>query len=500
VVEWARDALRHPYDPWQEWAVVHAGELLPDGRPRFREVYLLVARQNGKTEVPVVLSGYWMFVEDIPLILGTSTKLDYAKESWSKLVKLINRCDDPAVVERLVRKWTRDANGEQECWSTDPDTAEKVSRYKIAASNEEGGRSLTVFRLVLDELRQHHTYAAWNAAEPATSAATLTAWGAQIWALSNAGDDNSIVLNEKRDEIIEKLDDGTERIRPDADPSIGWFEWSMPADADPTDPENLAMANPNYNRRIDGEALVRKARAAVRKGGKALTGFLTEYGCIRVRKLDPAIDPGAWARCLDPGTMAGARSRLAVVIDVSPDELHASLIAAAVLPDDRVRVEAVASWEGVGCLSKAELAIPALLARIRPQAFGWLPSGPGAALAAKLKVRPGPGRAWPPPGVTVEEIRGEVPAICMGLSKEVTAGRIAHSDDPLINAHVGGAERLPRPGGTWVFSRKLRGAEDAEGADGHCDAAYATAGAVHLARTLPAPVGKPRLVVAPDVD
>jgi hypothetical protein len=51
---------------------------------------------------------------------------------------------------------------------------------------------------------------------------------------------------------------------------------------------------------------------------------------------------------------------------------------------------------------------------------------------------------------------------------------------------VTGAGRLKR-GDAWVFSRK---------GEGHCDAAYAAAGAVHLARTLPAPVGKPRLVVA----
>jgi hypothetical protein len=86
----------------------------------------------------------------------------------------------------------------------------------------------------------------------------------------------------------------------------------------------------------------------------------------------------------------------------------------------------------------------------------------------------------------VEEIRGELAAVCMGLAEQVTAGKIAHSDDPLLNDHIGGAERLYR-GDTWVFSRK---------GDGHCDAAYAAAGAVHLARTLPAPVGKPRLVVA----
>jgi len=88
--------------------------------------------------------------------------------------------------------------------------------------------------------------------------------------------------------------------------------------------------------------------------------------------------------------------------------------------------------------------------------------------------------------MAVEEIRGEVTAVCMGLADLVRARKVAHSDDPLLNAHIGGAERLKR-GDAWVFSRK---------GEGHCDGAYAVAGAVHLARTLPALVGKPRLVVA----
>ena len=86
----------------------------------------------------------------------------------------------------------------------------------------------------------------------------------------------------------------------------------------------------------------------------------------------------------------------------------------------------------------------------------------------------------------MEAIRGDVAACCMGLAEQVMSGRIAHSDDPLLNAHIGGAERLKR-GDAWVLSRK---------GEGHVDAAYAVAGAVHLARTLPPPVGKPRLVVA----
>jgi hypothetical protein len=45
----------------------------------------------------------------------------------------------------------------------------------------------------------------------------------------------------------------------------------------------------------------------------------------------------------------------------------------------------------------------------------------------------------------------------------------------MITAHIHGTQRLWR-GDAWVFVR--RGA-------GHIDGSYATAGAVHLARTLP---------------
>lgn len=494
-IEFARDVLHRPFDPWQEWLNIHAGELLPDGRPRFRIVLVLAARQNGKTEMPVILSLYWQFIEVASLILGTSTKLNYAQESWKKARKLAdkvaqrNDAEGKRIRELIGRtRWYRETNGEQESWTVED------SRYKIAASNEEGGRSLTIDRLVCDELRQHHDYSAWDACEPAASPRD-----AQIWAMSNAGDDNSVVLNDLRDDAIEFIkwwgENGNEGIAelllsggyPEGMPDfrLGLFEWSAPEDADPTDIHALAQANPNLNRRNnDGPTLLAKARRAVARGGKALTGFQTENMCIKVKLLDPAIDPGKWRDCFSPGDLSGARSRVALVFDVAPDELHATLLAAAVLADGRTRIEAVSAWTGPDCMGRLRTDLPGHLAQIKPQALGWLPVGPAAALAADMRKRPG----WPPAGVTVAEIRGEVPAICMGLAEQVRAGRVAHSNDPLINDHVLGAERLYR-GDVWVFSRK---------GEGHVDAAYAAAGAVHLARTLPPPIGKPRLVTAPD--
>jgi len=139
VIEFARDVLGRPLYPWQEFAVIHGGELLETGFPRFRFVLLLAARQNGKTEIPVVLAAYWQFIERVPIILGTSTKLDYAAETWRKTVNRVER--SPILVGEHAERWTRETNGEQHSWTlADPDAdpadvEQGVSRYKISASN-----------------------------------------------------------------------------------------------------------------------------------------------------------------------------------------------------------------------------------------------------------------------------------------------------------------------------------------------------------------------------
>lgn len=502
VIDAARDMFGRPLDPWQEWLAIHGGEMLPDGRPRFRIVVVLVSRQNGKTELLVVLSLFWQYVEMVPLILGTSTKLDYAKESWTKGRKLIQKCSDPEIANirdtSSVRgRWYRETNGEQESWANEYDergTLVREARYKISPANEEGGRSLTINRLICDELRQHHDYSAWDAAEPACSPRD-----AQIWALSNMGDDRSVVLNDYRADALEFIDwweavgpeEGHAAIAAGAAPGengrLGLFEWSAPEGADPEDMAALAQANPNLGYRLDPEALLGAARAAKSKGGDKLTGFRTEKMCQRVPKLNPAVDPLKWAACLDPGDLSSARSRVVLCADVSLDEQHATLIAAAVLSDGRVRVDSVAAWEGPDCVDQLKRDLPGHVAKIRPQTLGWFPNGPAASLGSALTPRPGR-RPLISSSVKVEPIKAELPAVCMGLGAEVNAATVAHSDDPLINAHVLGTERLPGPNGTWVLSRK----------GGHCDAAYGAAGAVHLARTLPAPIGRPRLIVGSD--
>lgn len=468
VIDFADEVLDEPLDPWQQWLVVHAGELLEDGRPRFRTVVVLVARQNGKTHALKVLGLYWQFVEQWPLILGMSTNLDYAKEAWEKSVEA---AESNEVLAALIPKnGIRRANGEQTFTALDGEG--KRCRYKIAASNRKGGRSLSVDRLIIDELREHHDWSAWNAATPAMNARPF----AQGFAISNQGDDRSVVLDSLRNSALQYINDGI------GDSRLGLFEWSAADGCEVDDPEAWAAANPNLGRRLDMDTIAGPAARAKAAGGEEEAGFRTEILCQRVRQLDAAVDPGCWSNTMEAGTLDEARNRIALCLDVSPDGLHATLVAAAKMDDERVRVEVVAAWDGQGCTQQLRRDLPAWLTKVKPRALGWFPAGPAAALAADLRKRPG----WPPAGVKVEEIRADVASVCMGFSEQVIAGQVVHAEDPLLDMHVTAAEKL-RTGDSWRFSRK---------GSGHCDAAYAAAGAVHLARTMPAPVGKPRVLTS----
>ena len=451
VEDFARDILKRPLDPWQRHLVIHACELLPDGRPRFRKVLVLVARQNGKTELLVILVLYWMYVERVKLVLGTSTNLDYARESWDKAVTLAE--DTPALAKRIPTNGIRRANGEQTLATV------YKGRYKIAASNREGGRSLTVDRLVMDELREHHNWDAYNAATPATNAVR----GAQVWMISNQGDDKSVVLNALRDQTIEGKDS-----------RLGIFEWSSPDGMAANDVDALAMANPALGRRIDIENIIGEAERALSAGGEQMATFLTEVHCRRVSLLNPAVDMEKWAECEDDGNMDGLRGSLAMCLDVSLDELHATLYAAAI-DGARVRIDEVAEWDGQLAVHEMTRDLPELVERIKPRVLGWFPYGPAAAAAASLAER----ADWPPRGVELQPMRADVAAVCMGFAEQVRSLTLAHSDDPLLTAHVGAAEKMYHGDG-WRFTRK--------GA-GQVDAAYAAAGAVHLARTMQAKAG-----------
>lgn len=455
VIDFARDVLGEPLFPWQEWLVIHAGELLPDGRPRFRQVLLLVSRQNGKTHLMRVLTLFWLFVERWPLILGTSVKLAHALETWSAAVATAKA--NPYLAPEVDRAILR--NGEQ-CL-----TRIGGQRYLIAASNAGGGRGYSIDRLFVDEFREQKTFAAYDAAVPAMAARP----NAQAWFVTNQGGDHSVPLDQLRNDATGFIQHGT------GDERLGIFEWSAPDGADPEDPDALAQANPAMGRTLLLDQLLGDARRVKASGGEALAGFRTEQMCQRVHLLDPAIEPDAWlaAGTDSPIQLAEYRNRVALCVDIALDGSHGTAVACAVI-DGQAHAEVVGQWRGAGWTEAMRDELPALVKRIRPRVVGWFPSGPAAQLAADLEKRKGRSDGWPPAGTKVEEIRGDVTAVCMGLAEQVRAGRVTHPRDPMLDAHVAVTAKSWR-GDAWVFQR----------ADvGPIDGAYALAGAVHLARTM----------------
>ncbi|MEU0467204.1 terminase [Amycolatopsis sp. NPDC006131] len=430
MIEFAETMLGVELLPWQKWWLLHALELLPGGGFRYRVLVTLVARQSGKTTLIKILALAFMYLGRVRLVLGLAQSLDIAKESWSGAVEMAE--GDPELRAEIddVRK----ANGQEELRLCNG------ARYRIAAATRKAGRGLSVDLLIVDEVREHRDWASWGA----VSKTTMARPNALTVAISNAGDDESVVLNQLRDTALA----GT-------DPSIFLAEWSAEEGCELDDREAWAQANPGLGYTITEQALA----SALATDPPAV--FRTECLCQKVDQLDGAIDLGAWKACRDASmTLDLSTQRPILCADVAPDGGHVTLVAAAE-KDGVVRVGVVQAWSST---EDARRDLPALRDELDPLAGAWLPNGPAAALAPLF-------RAW-----GWIEIKGAaVSEACQGFADLVRARRVRHSGDPLLDAHVAGASKYHQGDG-WRFVRK--------GA-GHVDAAYSAAGATYIALTLP---------------
>jgi hypothetical protein len=441
-------------DPWQQWLAVHLGELFPDGSPRYRKAIILVARQNGKTLFTRLLILYWMFIERVSEIVATSTDRAAAKRSWKKVVELAERT--PLLAAALPARHTALQIGEEDFWN------DYGAHYRFAAPTRRAGRGDTLPRALLDELREHRNRDTWDAIVPAMNAVA----DALLVCISNEGDAESVVLHEEHDAAETFIETG------EGDPRTFLASWSAPSGTAPDDVEALAQANPGLGHRVQLDALIGQARAAMAAGGETLARFRIEILCQRVDLLESAIRLEDWKACgvqrdmaLD---MATHRRSVAVCLDVSEDRMHATL-AAAVSIDGVTHIEIIKAWDGYEARKQLRAELPAQLARIKPRKCVWFPGGPAAAVADEWRGR----RVS---NVLMEEIRAEdVVRACMGLEEQAAAGHIRHSHDPLGDLHVRQTQQLPQGDG-WRFARRGRAP---------IDASYAMAGAVHAARTLP---------------
>ena len=339
VIEFALLILGVKLYPWQEWLLIHALELNPDGTYRFRRVIVLVARQNGKSLLASVLAAWWLFVDSdrhpdrLPpvkfQILGTAQNLDTARDVWQTVRMWCDPDADPAdddVVIPALQEFVRrvsDTNGKEEI------ILKSKVRYMIRAASRKSGRGKSSPRTLMDEMREQLDWTAWDSISQTSKAM----YSPQLWGFSNAGDARSVVLNHQRIAALQFIENwetwveaglqSAEEFANGHDTSLGLFEWSAPDGCELDDIPSILQANPSIGY---GEITVASVLADIE--GMTDSGYRTEVLCQWVTSLREGIfPPGAWERNTVPIDMKITDPVVAVDVRTGMNQSAAIVVA-----------------------------------------------------------------------------------------------------------------------------------------------------------------------------
>jgi len=255
AILFAKEILKVPLFPWQEWLLIHALELVNDefGERvyRFRVVIVEVARQNGKTVVAAILALWHLFALHSRTVIGTAQDLAKADDTWKDAVALAESA------EALEELFTADGINKSHPYTF---TLLDGCEYRVSATSGDAGRGFSGDLILLDELRTHKDWRTWSAVTNTMNARPA----AQAWAFSNAGDATSVVLKYQRalahralgwpdgdqefEGVLDEMDDEVSQMLADIDDlNPGWFEWSAPPGAKRNNLDALTQANPSTN-------------------------------------------------------------------------------------------------------------------------------------------------------------------------------------------------------------------------------------------------------------
>lgn len=349
VIDFAENVLEVYLLPWQKWLLIHMFELTPSGSLRYRTVVVLVARQNGKSTLSVVISLYFMAILRRRLILGTAQDLETAEEIWQQAVDLVEENELLSDMKKAVVR----GNGKRAL------VFKTGERYKVRAANRRAARGLSGDLVMMDELREQTNWDAWGAITKTTMARAF----ALVLALSNAGDAASVVLHHLRKMAHLALGDPdginkADRLHVDEEPdeelagfmqevndaaSLGLFEWSAAPGCSKFDPAGWVQANPSLGH-LEGFTFRNLAAAASTDPEWV---FRTECLC---QWPDSVISgefwPGSWETSSDPLSARAEGARVVYGLDVEADRSRSSISIATFREDGLRHIEVVASRAG----------------------------------------------------------------------------------------------------------------------------------------------------------
>ena len=344
VIDFAHDVLGMRLYPWQEFLLVYGLELKPEGGFRYRTLVILIARQNGKSTLGQVLALWSLYVLKVPLIIGTAQDLATAQDLWQDVVDM---AQSNATLDALIQSVSRSAVNRALTVKPAPNL---TTEYKVKASTRKAARGLSSDLLLLDELREHTNWESWGA----VSKTMLARPQAQAWALSNAGDELSVVLMSLRKKAHAALGDPDginkdnlgEEAPQAADQSLGIFEWSAAPGRDKWDRDGWAEANPA----MGYGALTEEALASAAATDPDPV-FRTECLCQWILgTLEGPFPGGSWEQCSDLTGEIADPSDVSYCVDVSVDRSTAWVGVCGSQASGRPQAEIAAGRPGGGWL------------------------------------------------------------------------------------------------------------------------------------------------------
>ena len=356
------------------------------------------------------------------LAVIAAQNLDYSEATLREVVEEIR--ENPLLCKELINH--RVTNGKHRAILTN----RRV--WRAATATRKGGRSLSVDIAMLDELREHTNWDAWNAIVPTTTARTYS----QVICTSNAGDQRSEVLRALRDGAMRKVLTGETQ-----DTRTGLFEWSVPMEEDPRDPQFWHLANPAMGMLNDFSIndLLGFFEAMEHRN---LPGFQTEHLCQWVDALEPGILPAEhWMETLDPNSRRDPDMPVYAAVDVNYERSRSYVSVAALRPDGNVHIEVVAAARGTDWVTEWLLDRKDRFAGITVQKTG----APASGLIPELERAGIKVTAWGP--------QPEVARACGDFYDAVVEHRIYHRPAPVLDRAA--ASGIARSSGeAWIFDRR----------------------------------------------
>jgi phage terminase large subunit-like protein len=414
------EKIGYPLLPWQHFVLEDMLRVNAEGQFIRKTNLVLCARQNGKTHLARmrILAGMFLFDEKKILIMSSNRGM--ALSTFREVAYAIEGCPELKAQVKAIRY----ANG------TESIELLNGARLDVVAATRDGSRGRTADLLFIDEVREI-TEEGYAAALPTTRARP----NAQTLLASNSGDAFSTVLNSLR-----------ERALSNPSKTFGFYEYSAPQFAKITDRQGWIAANPALGHTITMESIEEALNT------QSVEQFRTETLCQWIDSLQSPWPYGSIEATSDNSLKMSPGPLTVFAFDVSPSRRDASLVMGQLLPDGRVGVAVLETYNNQVAVDELKIA-----ASIKGWCDLYYPRTvcfdkyTTASIAKRLELS----------GVAVRDVSGaEFYTACSDLHDALSNGRLAHSGQELLVQHMNNAAAKINDSAWRIVRRKSAGPVD----------------------------------------